>query len=69
MIARTATESRTYVLRFSRELPGDRADPIGWRARISEVNTGRKFHAVGIDAAFHVVRSLLSAASEKGAED
>lgn len=68
MIARTTTDY-VYVLRFWRELPGDRADPMGWRARISEINTGRHFHAQGIDAACQVVRSLLSVASQKGAED
>lgn len=48
-----------FVLRFWREPPDDRADPMNWRARISEVNTGRQFHAIGVDGACNIVRGLL----------
>jgi hypothetical protein len=66
MAAHSHAIDYVFVLRFWRESAGDKLNTGRWRARISEVNTKRQFHAKGIDNAFGVVRALLSSDGENG---
>jgi hypothetical protein len=50
---------QVFVLRFWREEDPHVDGPSLWRARITEVNTGREFHAEGLETALTLIRSLL----------
>jgi hypothetical protein len=51
---------QVFVLRFWQER-GDPQPPTGWRARISDVNSGKQYYTSRIDDAFDLVKSLLRA--------
>jgi hypothetical protein len=50
---------QVFVLRLWREEDPHVDGPSLWRARISEVNTGREFHAEGLETALTILRSLV----------
>jgi hypothetical protein len=60
VIANAPEIDRVFVLRFWIEACDD-LDVSHWRVRINDVNTGRRFHAEGVEGACNVVRSLLLA--------
>jgi hypothetical protein len=51
---------QVFILRFWREEDGHMDATSLWRARVTDVNTGRELHADGIDMALTIVRSLLT---------
>lgn len=59
MAARVDAIDYVFVLRFWRELPDDTTGSMDWRASISDVNTGRQFHALGVEGACDILRNVL----------
>jgi hypothetical protein len=51
---------QVFVMRFWQENDSaDPADPNRWRTRINHVNSRQKFHVVGLERAFLLVKTML----------
>jgi hypothetical protein len=51
---------QTFVMRFWQENGSvDPANPNRWRATINRAGSDQQFHAVGLEKAFGLVRTLL----------
>jgi hypothetical protein len=65
MAARSNAIDHIFILRFWQEPAEENLDNNGhWRARIKDVNSGRQFHRLGIDAVCSLLRSILSSREE-----
>jgi len=51
---------RVFILRFWRERSPENRMLAPWRARITEVNTGRRLHVGSVDDALDFVRNQLA---------
>ncbi|MGR9556476.1 hypothetical protein ACU8MG_25380 (plasmid) [Rhizobium leguminosarum] len=68
MPAQQSNLDHVFILRFWHEANADAdASPL-WRARVTDVNTGRQFHTDGLESALSVVRSLMIGRSKSGAD-
>ena len=55
---------RVFILRFWRESSFENRALAPWRARIVEVNTGRRLHVDSVDDALNFVRNQLATIGE-----
>jgi hypothetical protein len=65
MAVRQNAIDRIFILRFWREPAQEISDSDQWRARIKDVNSGRQFHRLGIDAVCSLLRTILSSRDKK----
>lgn len=59
MIAISTEIDRVFILRLSRDPGPETKTPDPWRARVIDINSGKYFHANGIEGAFEIVRNQL----------